>query len=49
MIFFASTIWIFSVNALPQQQTSPGVKIIEPAKGQQVAIGKNTCCWSNSK
>jgi hypothetical protein len=41
MILFASTIWISSVSALPQLQTSPGVKITNPAKGQQVAIGKN--------
>jgi hypothetical protein len=41
MILFASTIWISSVSALPQQQTSLGVKITDPAKGQQVAIGKN--------
>ena len=41
MMFFASTIWISSVNALPQQQTSLGVKITNPAKGQQVSIGKN--------
>ena len=41
MILFASTIWISFVSALPQQQTSVGVKITEPAKGQQVAIGKN--------
>jgi hypothetical protein len=41
MILFVSTIWISSVSALPQQQTSLGVKIINPAKGQQVAIGKN--------
>jgi len=41
MILFASTIWIYSVNALPQQQTSLAVKITDPAKGQQVAIGKN--------
>ncbi len=41
MIFFASTVWISSVSALPQQQTSLGVKITNPAKGQQVAIGKN--------
>jgi hypothetical protein len=41
IIFFASTIWISSVSALPQQQTSLGVKITNPAKGQQVAIGKN--------
>src|SRR5215469_6339369 len=41
MILFASTIWISSVSALPQQQTSLGVKIIDPAKGQQVTIGKN--------
>jgi hypothetical protein len=37
----ASTIWISSVSALSQQQTSLGVKITDPAKGQQVAIGKN--------
>jgi len=41
MILFASTIWISSVSALPQQQTSLGVKIPDPAKGQQVAVGKN--------
>ena len=41
MILFASTIWIYSVNALPQQQTSLAVKITDPAKGQQVVIGKN--------
>jgi hypothetical protein len=41
MILFASTIWISSVSALPQQKTSLGVKITNPAKGQQVAIGKN--------
>jgi hypothetical protein len=41
MILFASTIWISSVSALPQQETSLGVKITYPAKGQQVAIGKN--------
>ena len=41
MILFASSIWISSVSALPQQQTSLGVKITDPAKGQQVAIGKN--------
>jgi hypothetical protein len=41
MIHFASTIWISSVSALPQQQTSLGVKITDPAKGQQVVIGKN--------
>jgi hypothetical protein len=42
MLLFASTIWISSVSALPpQQQTSLGVKITNPAKGQQVAIGKN--------
>ncbi|MGA9152305.1 MAG: hypothetical protein WBZ36_17150 [Candidatus Nitrosopolaris sp.] len=41
MILFASTIWNSSVSALPQQQTSLGVKITDPAKGQQVAIGKN--------
>jgi hypothetical protein len=41
MILFASTIWISFVSALPQQQTSGGVKITEPAKGQQLAIGKN--------
>jgi hypothetical protein len=41
MILFASTIWISSVSALPQQQTSFGLKITNPARGQQVAIGKN--------
>jgi hypothetical protein len=43
MILFAlaSTIWFSSVSALPQQQTSLGVKITDPAKGQQVPIGKN--------
>jgi hypothetical protein len=41
MILFASTIWISSVSALSQQQTSLGVKITDPAKGEQVAIGKN--------
>src|SRR5215469_10383190 len=41
MILFASTIWISSVSGLPAQQTSLGVKITNPAKGQQVAIGKN--------
>jgi hypothetical protein len=41
MIILASTIWISSVSALPQQQTSLAVKITNPAKGQQVAIGKN--------
>jgi len=41
MILFASTIWISSACALSQQQTSLGVKITNPAKGQQVAIGKN--------
>ncbi|HYV51706.1 MAG TPA: hypothetical protein VE971_00280 [Candidatus Eisenbacteria bacterium] len=41
MILFASTIWISSVSALPQQQTSLGVKFTDPDKGQQVAIGKN--------
>ena len=41
MILFVSTIWISSASALPQQQTSLGVKITNPAKGQQVAIGKN--------
>src|SRR5215472_4756859 len=41
MILFASTIWISSVNALPQQQTSLEVKITDPARGQQVAVGKN--------
>ena len=40
MILFASTTWISSVNALPQQQTSLEVKITDPAKGQQVATGK---------
>ena len=41
MILFASTIWISSVSALPQQQTSLGVKITYPVKGQLVTIGKN--------
>ena len=41
MILFAWTICIPSVSALPQQQTSVGVKITNPAKGQQMAIGKN--------
>ena len=41
MILFASTIWISSVSALPQQETSLGVKITDPPKGQQLAIGKN--------
>jgi hypothetical protein len=42
VILFPSTIWISSVSALAQeQQTSLAVKITNPAKGQQVAIGKN--------
>ncbi|MGC2572208.1 MAG: hypothetical protein WA364_11910, partial [Candidatus Nitrosopolaris sp.] len=41
MILFASTIWISSIRALPQQQTSLGVKITNPARGQQVVIGRN--------
>jgi hypothetical protein len=41
MILFASTVWFSSVSASPQQQTSLGVKITDPAKGQQVIIGKN--------
>src|SRR5215475_4803856 len=41
MILFTSTIWISSVSALPQQQTSLAVKITNPARGQQVAIGRN--------
>jgi hypothetical protein len=41
MILVASAIWISSVSALEQQQKSLGVKITDPAKGQQVAIGKN--------
>jgi hypothetical protein len=41
MILFASTIWFSFVSALPQQQTSLGVKITNPAKGQQAIIGKN--------
>jgi len=41
MILFASTIWISSISALPQQQTSVGVKITNPARGQQVVIGRN--------
>ena len=38
-ILFASTICVSAVSALPQQQI--GVKITNPAKGQQTAIGKN--------
>jgi hypothetical protein len=41
MILFPSTIWFSSVSALPQQQTSFGVKITDPAKAQQVIVGKN--------
>src|SRR5215469_1817882 len=41
IILFASTIWISSVSALPQQQTSLGVKITDPAKVRQLAIGRN--------
>ena len=41
MILFAATIWISSVSALPQQQTSLAVKITNPARGQQVAIGRH--------
>jgi hypothetical protein len=41
MILFTSAIWISSVSALPQQQTLLDVKITNPIKGQQVAIGKN--------
>jgi hypothetical protein len=41
IILFASTIWISSASALSQKQTSLGVKITNPARGQQVAIGKN--------
>jgi hypothetical protein len=37
----ACTICIPSVSALPQQQTLLGVKITNPAKGQQMAIGRN--------
>jgi len=33
MIFLVSTIWISSVSALPQQETSLGVKITNPAIG----------------
>ena len=40
MILFTSTIWISSVSAI-EKQTSLGVKITDPAKGQQVAIGKS--------
>jgi len=39
LILLAWTIWIHSVSALLQQQT--GVKITNPANGQQMAIGKN--------
>src|SRR5215472_8575632 len=41
MILFASPIWISSVSALPQQQTSLGVKITNPVRGQQLVIGRN--------
>jgi hypothetical protein len=41
IVLFASTIWISSVSAFPQLQTSLGVKITNPAKGQQVTIDKN--------
>ena len=52
MILFVSTIWISSIqvnriHALPdQQQTSSipnplDVKITDPIKGQQLAVGKN--------
>jgi hypothetical protein len=41
IILFASTIWFSSVSALPQQQTSLGVKITDPSRGQKVIIGKN--------
>jgi len=46
MILFASTIWISSVSALPQQQTSLAVKITNPARGQQVAIGRNLTSYA---
>jgi hypothetical protein len=44
VILFASTGWISSVGALQQQQqqqTLLGVRITDPARGQQLAIGKN--------
>ncbi|MGA8080961.1 MAG: hypothetical protein WB988_03795 [Candidatus Nitrosopolaris sp.] len=43
MILFASVGWISSVSALQQQQqqTQLGVRITEPVRGQQLAIGKN--------
>jgi hypothetical protein len=41
MVFFASTIWISSVSALPQQQTSVSVRITYPMKDQQLSVGKN--------
>jgi hypothetical protein len=42
MILFASTGWISSVVALQQQQQTPlGVRITDPSRGQQLAIGKN--------
>ncbi|MGC1929112.1 MAG: hypothetical protein WA667_09065 [Candidatus Nitrosopolaris sp.] len=41
MILFVSTGWISSVSALQQQQTPLGVRITDPAKEQQLAIGKN--------
>ena len=41
VILFASAGWISSVSALQQQMTPLGVRITEPARGQQLAIGKN--------
>jgi hypothetical protein len=43
MILFASVGWISSVSALQQQQqqTQLGVRITDPVRGQQLAIGKN--------
>jgi hypothetical protein len=49
IILFASTIWISSVSALPQQQTSLGVKITNPVKGQQVSIHIITCDLCNTR
>src|SRR5215469_15555397 len=43
IIIFVSTIWIPSASGLLQQQqaTTLGVKITDPARGQQAAIGRN--------
>jgi hypothetical protein len=41
VILFASAGCISSVSALQQQMTPLGVRITEPARGQELAIGKN--------